>query len=68
MQSRQMLQWMDHKVEHRIPQLGLAVKFSETPGEKRLPPPCLGEHTDDILAKLGFGGRDISEMRARGAI
>jgi crotonobetainyl-CoA:carnitine CoA-transferase CaiB-like acyl-CoA transferase len=68
MQSRQMLQWMDHKVEHRIPQLGLPVKFSETPGEKRLPAPWLGEHTDDLLAELGFGNQDNSEMRAQDAI
>jgi crotonobetainyl-CoA:carnitine CoA-transferase CaiB-like acyl-CoA transferase len=68
MQSRQMLQWMEHKVEGRIPQIGFPVKFSDTPGEMRLPPPGLGEHTDDILAELGYAAQDISQMRAQGAI
>ena len=32
--------------------LGPVVKLSRTPAEPRLPPPTLGEHTDDVLSKL----------------
>ncbi|HUG25033.1 CaiB/BaiF CoA transferase family protein [Piscinibacter sp.] len=30
--------------------------------------PALGEHTDAILAELGYGGHDIAALRAQGAI
>jgi len=30
-----------------------------------LPPPALGEHTDEILGELGLDGRRIGELRSR---
>jgi crotonobetainyl-CoA:carnitine CoA-transferase CaiB-like acyl-CoA transferase len=30
--------------------------------------PLLGEHTDDVLAELGYSPADIGELRAAGAI
>ncbi|WAP60500.1 hypothetical protein [Streptomyces sp. S465] len=32
------------------------------------PPPLLGEHTDTVLAELGYGEREIEELRANGAM
>ncbi|MEV0050984.1 CoA transferase [Saccharopolyspora shandongensis] len=32
------------------------------------PPPLLGEHTDDLLAELGYGVEEIAELRAGGAV
>lgn len=31
---------------------GIPIKYSETPGAVRLPPPLLGEHTDEILTDV----------------
>lgn len=33
---------------------GVPVHLSDTPGEVRLPPPGLGEHTADVLGEFGF--------------
>ncbi|HMM73483.1 MAG TPA: CoA transferase, partial [Rhodocyclaceae bacterium] len=32
------------------------------------PPPALGEHTDDILAALGYQPGEISKLRAQGLV
>ena len=63
-----MLQWMDHAVEGRIPQIGFPVKFSDTPGEMRRPPPVLGEHTDAVLGELGYATDEIARLRAEGTV
>ena len=44
------------------------VDLSETPGRFRHRAPELGEHTDAILAELGYRGPDIAGLRARGVI
>jgi len=44
------------------------VDLSETPGRFRHRAPTLGEHTDAILAELGYAGSDIAGLRARGVI
>jgi len=41
------------------------VKLSETPGEIRHRAPILGEHTDRIMAELGYGAAEIAELREK---
>lgn len=47
---------------------GLPLKFTETPGAVALPPPRLGEHTEQVLCRLGYTTAEIAELAARGAI
>ena len=47
---------------------GVPYRLSRTPCETRLPPPLLGEHTDAILAELGYAADDIARLREHGAV
>ena len=40
-----------------------AVRLSETPGEIVTRPPMLGEHTDLVLAELGYDAAAIAALR-----
>lgn len=66
--QRKMLQYIDHPVEGRIPQLGFPVKYSGTPCTMRTPPPLLGEHNEELLHELGLGDAEIATLRAEGTI
>jgi formyl-CoA transferase/CoA:oxalate CoA-transferase len=65
---RNMVVEMTHPRAGQIKQTGVPVKLSETPGRLEAPPPVLGEHTDRILAELGYSEAQRSAMRADGAI
>jgi crotonobetainyl-CoA:carnitine CoA-transferase CaiB-like acyl-CoA transferase len=43
---------------------GLPVALSRTPGAIRLPAPAHGQHTDEVLAELGYSPGDIARFRA----
>jgi crotonobetainyl-CoA:carnitine CoA-transferase CaiB-like acyl-CoA transferase len=32
------------------------------------PPPLLGQHTDDVLAELGFGPEEVDKLRNSGVV
>ena len=44
------------------------VWLSETPGSIRTRPPTIGEHTDRIMAELGYGPTQITKLREKGVI
>jgi formyl-CoA transferase len=52
--------------ECRMP--GIVPKLSETPGRTEWSGPALGQHTDAILATLGYDAARIAALRADGAI
>jgi crotonobetainyl-CoA:carnitine CoA-transferase CaiB-like acyl-CoA transferase len=45
-----------------------AVRLSETPGEIVTRPPTLGEHTDRVLADIGYDVEAIAALRRTGVI
>ncbi|WP_114809918.1 CaiB/BaiF CoA transferase family protein [Paraburkholderia kururiensis] len=47
---------------------GIVPKLSDTPGEVRWSGPSLGEHTESVLAALGFAHEDIARLRREGAV
>lgn len=49
-------------------QLGIAPKFSLTPGTLRSHAPGLGEHTPQILGELGYSPAGIEELKGAGAV
>ncbi|MFQ5916067.1 MAG: CaiB/BaiF CoA transferase family protein [Nitrospinota bacterium] len=66
---RGMVQEVDHPKAGRIRLTGVPVKFSETPAEVRIPPPVLGEHTEEVLRDLlGYDEGRIDSLRKRGVV
>ena len=47
---------------------GVPWKLRHSPNGLRLPPPMLGQHTEDILAELGFTHPDIDQLLSRGVV
>ena len=43
-------------------------KMSEGDPDVATPPPRLGEHTDEVLASVGYSVQDIQRLRAEGAL
>lgn len=66
--ARDMVVAMDVPGAGPIRMAGLPLKFTETPGAVRLPPPRLGQHTEDVLRRLGYGAAQIQDLAARGII
>jgi crotonobetainyl-CoA:carnitine CoA-transferase CaiB-like acyl-CoA transferase len=51
-------------LDRTVPLAPTPIDLSETPGTYRRPAPRLGEHTDEILAAIGYGAAEIGELRA----
>ena len=54
---------VDHPTRGKYLSVGNPIKMSDSPTEVKRSP-LLGEHTDEVLAELGFGAGEIAEMRA----
>ena len=56
---------LDHSAAGKLPLVASPMRFSGTPLEYRLPPPLLGEHTDEVLRNLlGKSDAEIARLRA----
>lgn len=62
--ARQMLVEMHHPKIGKIKVVGSPMKFSETPVQYRIPPPLLGEHTEEVLRDvLGYEKETIARLK-----
>ena len=43
--------------------VGTLMAFSDTPTKAPGPPPLLGEHTEEVMASLGFSAKEIGDVR-----
>jgi crotonobetainyl-CoA:carnitine CoA-transferase CaiB-like acyl-CoA transferase len=64
----EMVQEVDHASCGKVKVTGIPVKLSRTPGKVELGPPCLGQHTDEILKKIGYPEEKIAALRKEGII
>jgi crotonobetainyl-CoA:carnitine CoA-transferase CaiB-like acyl-CoA transferase len=67
--SRGYWQWLERPWVGKRPHPGVLAKFSETPGEVRVPAPCFGQHTEEILSGLlGLSHDRIRKLEDDGVI
>lgn len=60
---------LDHPLSGRIPSIANPIGFSKSPVSYHLPPPLLGQHTNEILSDvLSLSAAEIAELSSIGAV
>jgi len=65
---RQMIVEIDHPVEGKIPQAGISIKLSETPGTIRRLGQAIGESTEEILVEIGYSKEEVKKLQDEGVV
>jgi len=58
----------DHPLMGPVRQMGPMLQMNETPLRVQGPSPMLGEHTDAVLAELGYDAPAVEGLRAKGVL
>ena len=67
--ERGMVTHMHHPRRGAMPMLANPIRLSGTPVQYRMPPPDLGQHTDEVLAQLpGYDATRLQQLRDDGVI
>ena len=68
-QQRDMVTEWQHPLRADLKLVSSPLKLSATPVRTDLPPPLLGQHTDEVLSELlGHDAARLAQLRADGAI
>jgi CoA:oxalate CoA-transferase len=67
MANRYMIE-IDHPVHGATKTMGFPWDLSETPASWRRKAPELGEHTEEVLLEIGYGKKELAELRKEGVI
>lgn len=66
---RQMRVTVPHPTIGELPLAGIPVKYSHTKPSVRLPPPLLGQHTEEVLTSvLGYDLAHVRRLREEGVV
>jgi crotonobetainyl-CoA:carnitine CoA-transferase CaiB-like acyl-CoA transferase len=66
--AREMIKTLMHPTVGATRVIGAPIKLSENEATVRTPPPVLGQHTDAVLAEIGYDAPTISELRLKRVI
>jgi crotonobetainyl-CoA:carnitine CoA-transferase CaiB-like acyl-CoA transferase len=66
--ARGMIVETTHPTAGQVRAIGLAIKFSETPGGVRRAAPVFGQHTREVLRDHGYSDAEVDQMAALGAV
>ncbi|MDR2336436.1 MAG: CoA transferase [Burkholderiaceae bacterium] len=68
-QARGMQRTMAHPQAGDVPIVASPMRLSDTPVDYRLPPPQIGQHTDEVLARhLGIDARQLEQLKHMGVL
>jgi len=59
---------LEHPVLGRVDQVAPPFELSKTPASVRTPPPLLGEHSEEILAELGYDEPAVMNLHREGVV
>jgi crotonobetainyl-CoA:carnitine CoA-transferase CaiB-like acyl-CoA transferase len=62
-QALNVVQEIDHPTAGKFKTIGPVWRFSDTPAKVQSPPPTLGQHTEEILTRLGLRTSEIQRLR-----
>ncbi|KHL01502.1 formyl-CoA transferase [Sinomonas humi] len=66
--ARGMVAEVEHPEAGTLKVVNCPVRLTRTPASVRMPPPLLGQHSDEILTGAGLSATDIGRLHAQGAV
>jgi crotonobetainyl-CoA:carnitine CoA-transferase CaiB-like acyl-CoA transferase len=68
-QARGMIETVQHPTAGQLRMPGVPIRLSRTPGDIRLPPPLLGEHTGQVLGDLAaVSAETLADLKEQGVV
>ena len=66
--ARRMVETVEHPTIGPLRLTGVPFKLAATPAAVRTAPPLIGQHTDELLAWLGYEEEDVARLRDEGVV